>query len=186
MNRVRDYQALEREYISGTMSLRELCRSHGVTAHSAVMVQARQGGWAEKRGKFRARASTTYIQHHADRAALREAEVRDNAVEAIDEAITKFRSDLRATKQVVRADGSVVEEPVMLVTPRDLAVLIDRMTVLFGRPSTIVEGRSLSATITSEGLPVDLLQKIVEATRGLETRAPEESPLPRWPSRPEN
>lgn len=40
VNRVRDYQALEREYITGTMSLRELCRAHGVTAHSAVMVQA--------------------------------------------------------------------------------------------------------------------------------------------------
>jgi hypothetical protein len=186
MNRVRDYLALEREYIAGTMSLRELCRTHGVTAHSAVMVQARQGGWAEKRGKFRARASAKYIEHRADHAALREAEVRDHAIEAIDEAITKFRSDLRATKQVVQADGSVVEEPMMLMTPRDLAVLIDRMTVLFGRPSTIVEGRSLSATITSEALPVDLLQKIVEATRGLDTRSPEMSPLPRWPSRPED
>jgi len=90
MNRVRDYQALEREYISGTMSLRELCRTHGVTAHSAVMVQARQGGWAEKRQTYRARASSTFIQHHADRAAAREAEVRDSAIEAIDEAITKF------------------------------------------------------------------------------------------------
>jgi hypothetical protein len=36
MNRVRDYRALEREYISGTMSLRELCRAQGITAHSAV------------------------------------------------------------------------------------------------------------------------------------------------------
>ena len=186
MNRVRDYQALEREYISGTMSLRALCRTHGVTAHSAVVVQARQGGWAEKRGKFRARASSKYIEHRADHTALRETEVRDHAIEAIDEAITKFRSDLRAVKQVVLADGSIVEEPGMLMTPRDLAVLIDRMTVLFGRPSTIVEGRSLSATITSEGLPVDLLQKIVEATRGLETRTPEESPLPRLPWRRED
>ena len=59
MNRVRDYQALEREYITGTMSLRELCRRRNVTAHSAVMVQARQGGWAEKRRMYRARASAT-------------------------------------------------------------------------------------------------------------------------------
>jgi len=65
VNRVRDYQALEREYISGMMSLRELCRTHDVTAHSAVMVQARQGGWVEKRGKYRARASTKYIEHRA-------------------------------------------------------------------------------------------------------------------------
>jgi hypothetical protein len=88
------------------MSLRQLCRSHGVTAHSAVMVQARQGGWAEKRGKFRARASTKYIEHRADRAAIREPEVRDHAIEAIDEAITKMRADMKA---IVIRNG--VEEP---------------------------------------------------------------------------
>ena len=173
-NRVRDYQALEREYLAGTMSLRELCRTHGVTAHSAVMVQARRGDWAEKRGKYRARASTKYIEQRADRAALREAEVRDHAVEAIDEAITKMRADMKAT--VIR---NGVEEPAMRIYPKDLALLIDRLNVLFGRPGTISEERSLSATITSEPLPVDVLEKIIEATRGLETRAPEASPLPR-------
>jgi hypothetical protein len=178
MNRVRDYQALEREYIGGTMSLRELCRTHGVTAHSAVMVQARQGGWAEKRGRYRARASTKYIEHRADHAALREAEVRDSAIEAIDEAITKFRSDLRATKRVVLADGSIADEPLMLITPRDLAMMIDRLQILFGRPALITEGRSLAATITSEALPLEALQKIVELTRGLTPPADHTSGLP--------
>jgi hypothetical protein len=37
INRVRDYQALEREFITGGMSLRELCRAHGITAHSAAL-----------------------------------------------------------------------------------------------------------------------------------------------------
>jgi hypothetical protein len=136
-NRVRDYQALERENLTGAMSLRELCRAHGITAHSAVMVQARQGGWAEKRETYRARASAKYIEHRADHAALREAEVRDHAIDAIDEAITKFRSDLRATKKVV--------------------MVIDRLQVLFGRPSTISEGRGFAATVTTEALPLDAL-----------------------------
>jgi transposase-like protein len=156
-NRVRDYQALEREYLTGAMSLRELCRAHGITAHSAVMVQARQGGWAEKRETYRARASAKYIEHRADHAALREAEVRDHAIDAIDEAITKFRSDLRATKKVVLADGSVAEEPAMRITPRDLVMVIDRLQVLFGRPSTISEGRGFAATVTTEALPLDAL-----------------------------
>ena len=76
--------------------------------------------------------------------------------------------------------------PVLRLTPRDLVLLIDRLQVLFGRPGTISEGRSLAATVTSESLPVELLQRIIAATRGLETRAPEASPLPRLPSRPEN
>jgi transposase-like protein len=186
VNRVRDYQALEREYITGTMSLRELCRRHGVTAHSAVVVQARREGWAEKREKFRTRASAKYIELRADRAALREAEVRDHAIDAIDEAITRFRADLQATEKKL-IDGEWVEVPVVRMTPRDLVLLIDRLQVLFGRPGTISEERRLTATITTESLPVDLLQKIIEATRGLaDTRAPEASPLPRLPSRPEN
>jgi len=178
MNRVRDYQALEREYISGTMSLRQLCRTHGVTAHSAVMVQARQGGWAGKRQAYRARASTKYIELRADRAARREAEVCDSAIEAIDEAITRFRTDLRATKQVVLADGNIAEEPVMLITPRDLAMMIDRLQVLFGRPALITEGRGFAATITSEALPLEALQKIVELTRGMTPPADHTSGLP--------
>ena len=179
INRVRDYHALEREFITGTMSLRELCRLHGVTAHSAVVVQARQGNWAEKRRTYQDRASSTYIERHADRAAAREAEVRDHAIEAIDEAITKFRADLRATEKKL-IDGAWVEVPAMRVTPRDLAVLIDRSQILFGHPVTISAGRGFAATITSEALPVDVLKGIIEATRGLAgTPGPEASPLPR-------
>ena len=179
MNRIRDYRALEREFITGTMSLRGLCRRHGVHAHSAVMVQARQGNWAEKRRAYRDRASSTYIQHHADRAAAREAEVRDHALEAIDEAITKFRADLQATERKLIA-GEWVEVPAMRITPRDLALLIDRLQVLFGRPAMITEGRGLTATAISEALPIEVLKGIIEATRGLAgTPRPEASPLPR-------
>ena len=179
MNRIRDYQALEREFITGTMSLRELCRRHSVTAHSAVVVQARQGNWAEKRRAYRDRASSTYIQQHADRAAAREAEVRDHALDAIDEAITKFRADLHATERKL-IDGEWVEVPAMRITPRDLALLIDRLQVLLGRPAMISEGRGFAATITSDAIPVEVLKGIVEATRGLAgTPRPEASPLPR-------
>ena len=186
MNRIRDYRALEREFITGTMSLRELCRRHGVTAHSAVVVQARQGGWVGKRQTYQDRASSTYIERHADRMAAREAEVRDHALEAIDEAITKFRADLQATEKKL-IDGEWVEVPAMRVTPRDLAVLIDRSQILFGRPATISAGRGVTATITSEALPVEVLKGIIEATRGLAgTPAPEGSPLPRLRRRPES
>jgi hypothetical protein len=160
------------------MSLRELYRRHAITAHSAVRVEARQSDWAEKRRTYVARASATYIEHRADHAAVREAEVRDHAIEAIDEAIAKFRSDLRATKRVVLADGSIAEEPAMLITPPDLALLIDRLEILFGRPSTISEGRGFAATITSEALPLDALQKIVELTRGLAPLPDHTSGLP--------
>jgi hypothetical protein len=57
----------------------------------------------------------------------------------------------------VLADGSVAEEPAMRITPRDLVMVIDRLQVLFGRPSTISEGRGFAATVTTEALPLDAL-----------------------------
>ena len=99
MNKVRDYRALEREYITCQISLRELCRRHGISAHSLVVVQAKQGKWAEKREAYRGRESDTFIKHHADRMAAREAEVRIHALDAIDEAITKFRADMQGPRR---------------------------------------------------------------------------------------
>lgn len=143
------------------------------------MVQARQGNWSGKRRTYQARATSTYIEHHADHTAAREAEVRDHALDAIDEAITKFRADLWATEKKL-IDGAWVEVPAMRITTRDLALLIERLQILFGRPAMISEGRGFAATITSGALPVDVLKGIIEATRGLAgTPAPEASPLPR-------
>ena len=83
-------------------------------------------------------------------------------------------------------DGVWVEEPRVRVTPRDLAFLIDRLQILFGRPSAISEGREFVASVGSEALPIDALRSIVELTRGLEPPRHEGSPLPRWPSRQES
>ena len=106
----------------------------------------------------------SFITKHADRAAAREAEVRIHALDAIDEAITKFRADMRRTdrKLICR---EWVEVPVVLLTPKDIAALVDRFHVLFDRPSTISEGRGIN--VTSEALPIEALQAIIEATRGL-------------------
>ena len=116
------------------------------------MVQAKQGKWAEKREAYRARESDAFIQHHADHMAAREAEVRDHALDAIDEAITKFRSDMRATKTVRQADGTIAEEPVMLIDaqgrgPAHRQAPGPRSTV----PSVISEHQGLN--VTSEALP---------------------------------
>jgi len=74
--------------------------------------------------------------------------------------------------------GQYVEEPLMIIKPQDIALLIDRLQVLFARPAQITEGRSFAATITSETLPLEALQKIVELTRGLETQPDHTSGLP--------
>ena len=175
LNKVRDYRAFEREYITSQLSIRELCRRHGISAHSLVVVQAKQGRWAEKRETYRTRESESFITKHADRMAAREAEVRIHAIEAIDEAIDKFRSDMRRTEKKL-IGGEWVEVPVMLIGPKDVALLIDRLQLLFARPSSISQHQS--PLVTSE-VPADALQAIIEATRGLAEPLPQESPIPR-------
>jgi hypothetical protein len=77
--------------------------------------------------------------------AAREGEVRDHALEAIDEAITKFRSDMQRTQKNL-VGGEWVEVPIMLLTPRDVALLIDRFQVLFARPSVISQHQGFNVT----------------------------------------
>ena len=114
MNKVRDYATLEREYVTSQMSLRGLCRRHGISARSGVPVQA-EDDWQEKRRADQARASDSFIAHHADRAAAREAEIHDHALDAIDEAITKWTcrvdsSTSRDTESTLAAARHTVQE----------------------------------------------------------------------------
>ena len=44
MNKSHDYRALEREYVTSDISIRELCRRHGIRSHSPVVDQAKKHG----------------------------------------------------------------------------------------------------------------------------------------------
>ena len=177
MNKHHAYRDMEREYITSDISIRELCRRHGIRSHSVVVDQSQKHDWAAKREAYRAEESEAYIERYADRMADRQAEISDKALDAIDQAIDKFRSDLKATKLVRQPDGSVTEVPAWYMTPRDLCLLIDRFEVLFGRPSVISQRQGL--TVTSD-LSVEDLSEFIEATRG-RAGPPrmEASPLPR-------
>ena len=153
MNKSHDYRALEREFVTTDISLRELRRRHNITAHSLVIVQAKKHKWEEKCEQCRAKADEEFMSRHAARQAARVAEVRDKAIDVIEEALDKFREDMRATEKR-RIDGQWVEVPVMRLMPSDIAVLLDRLQVLFERPTHISEGRDL--TVRTE-LPIDVL-----------------------------
>jgi len=84
-----------------------------------------------------------------------------------------FRADLKRSERKL-VGGEWVEVPMMVITPRDVALLLDR-------PSTISEGRGV--TVTSEAVPVEVLREIVELTRGRVELVPQASPIPRSPRR---
>lgn len=152
--------------MTGSMSISELAAMHGVNSRAAVIHAAKRRGWAEKRELFRSRSTALTIEKSADQAAerfVRQLSVQDNAIDAIDEAITRLREDLRRTVKVFR-DNQWVEEPALAISVRDLALLIDKMNVLFGRPSVISEERNLGLSLSAEGLPPEFLRAVIDAT----------------------
>jgi hypothetical protein len=81
------------------------------------------------------------------------------------------------TTEKKRIDGQWVEVPVMRLKPNDVAILIDRLMVLFQKPSAISQHQGV--TISSE-MSVDSLREFIEATRGRGGPSPMDvSPLPR-------
>jgi hypothetical protein len=182
LNAKHDWPALEREYVTGEMSMRELATAHGIKNHSVVTGQAKSREWSRKRTEYRAGVETKAMVYMADQEGARiaqEARVRDNAIEGIDDAITKMRADMKRTEKKF-VNGEWVDEPLYTLRPHDIVELIDRLQVLFNRPSTITEERSLGINVTAGGVPHDLLRGIVEATRGLtDTGAAAQSPFPR-------
>ena len=177
MNERHPHRDMEREFVTTDISIRELCRRHGISSHSVVVDQAKKHDWAAKREPTRARESESFMEKHADRMADLQAEIHDKILDTIDEAVTKFRDDLRATKSARQPDGSVREEPAWYMKVSDLRLLIDYVEVSFGRPSVISQHQGPTVTLEPS---VDALREFIEATRGRAGPSPmEESPLPR-------
>ena len=175
-----DYDAIERTYVSGDMGLREVARQFGINNHSLISIQSKKREWSRKRAEFQARANekaVTLMASAEGRKMAREAEVRDHAIDAIDEAIMKMREDMKGTRKVFRAN-EWIEEPLVVIKPADVAMLIDRLQILFGKPNNITEERSFGVNLSAHTEP-DVLRGIVEATRGLVRGDAGESPLPR-------
>lgn len=181
MNSKYDWGALERQYVTTDVSMRGLADEHGIKNHSIVTSQARAREWVRKRTEYREGAADKAVVYMADAEGMRraqEARVRDHAIEAIDDAIQKMRADMKLTEKRL-VNGEWVEVPVIILKPADIVMLIDRMNVLFNRPSQITEERSLGLSLSAGASP-EFLRGIVEATRGLaDTGGSAQSPIPR-------
>jgi hypothetical protein len=185
MNRVHDYQALEDQYVHGSMSLRELCRLNDIKHHSPVVTRARADHWDEKRAAFQGKVDARVDDKVAAVQAARRAramEVTDHAFDAVDRVLVRMVEDLNATTYVRRHDAAGaeiwVEEPVVRVTPAAAAQLIDRLNALVGRPGSIEEHRG-TLDLNLSGLPPNILAALAEvAGRRAEPRTVGSSPIP--------
>ncbi len=150
-----DYDQLEREYIATDVSIRGLCKKHGIKGYSAVAAYSRSHGWAEKREAVRTRAAQRTLEKVADRISDDEADeiaqFRNESLTVIRAALYKFADDLRDPQFRVRAD--------------ELVKLVQLGLLITGSPTERIEERRLDLRATFSELPTDLLRSLVEATR---------------------
>lgn len=137
-----DYPALKKQFITGMMSVRELCRVNEipVNSQSGVIRIAREEKWQDLRDEYQGRTTEKTIDLLADREArrnLRVAEVIDNAIDMTDEMVTQVRGRLKTRRRVVTgrdAKGKEIVEyiPELVVAPKDLGKLLTGLHDLAG------------------------------------------------------
>jgi hypothetical protein len=153
--RKHDYAQLEREYTTSTISIRALCRKHGVKGYSSVAQYAREHEWDLKRERIHNRTETKLVERVSDQLAAAEADlvetVRGEWLTVIRAATYKFAEDLKDPNYRIRVD--------------DLIKLIDKGLVLVGEPSSRTEERHLELSGSLDSLGPEFFRQLAERTR---------------------
>lgn len=170
-----DYAALELEYIQGSddLTVRKMAERDGASI-SAYYSQFRRRDWDRKRIEFRNSTSEKTLTVISDTIAFKAAQIKKDALDVIHAAVMKMGMDLADRKL---SDGTVI--PGQIVTPGDLAKLIDKLLLLTGNPNAITENRNLGIDL-SPGLDPELARLIAEISgeRGTATRNVGRAALP--------
>lgn len=179
-----DYDALERQYVSGTMSIRALCEANEIPTWSTVNEQAKRREWDKKRAAFQEMAQRKEMEVLTDKRAEKLEKLTDDVIGAIHAGVYRFLEGLQ--DRVVRGeDGVQFLVPGTQVTAADLTKLIDKVQLLRGQPTgrEVHLGVNVSADLRESdipGLPVDVLREIAAAARaaGAGTSTSGSSPIP--------
>jgi len=157
-----DWIDIENKFVAGEMSMRALAMQHGIKpgtlAKHANRPDVTGKTWHEKRAERQTRGKDDTIKALAQedvKRAVREAKVRDAALDMIYDAIEKQRAQWRETHfvQEIDRDGTeiVVERPKHMVRADELRELLDRIVALAGRPMVMTasaEGDGLGVSIS--------------------------------------
>lgn len=180
-----DYDALERQYITGDMSLRELCRLNGIDTWSTVAEQAKKREWDKRRDEYRAIARQHEMEVLAGRRAQKLEQLTDDLVDTIHAAVLQYVAGLQ-DRTVQLPDGTYQVIPATPVVTSDLVKLIDKVQLLRGLPTSrevkLGLGLDLHGNVTDPSqLPPELLRELAAAARagGAGTGAGGQSPIPR-------
>lgn len=185
MNRIADYVALEREFVTSPqdISLRELARRHEMN-HSLIVVAANKPDprtgmtWKDKRAEYKETALRKAMDVAAASTADQEARVRSKALDVIERYIDKMDKDLDATEKRF-VNGEWVDLPVMRANPQGLAALLDKAMILFNRPNQITEGRNINLSANASVEDVARVLELTQSVAGRDGAGTDRTALPR-------
>lgn len=147
-----DYDAAEREYVTGGDSIRTLAAKYDV-AFSSMADRARRDEWNKKRESYRSSISETALANTRERHVSEREEMLEEALKLIRASFYEYGRQLKA--------GDVA------ITPKDLATLIQAAQVLSGEPTSRTEATVFGVNInaTSDGLDLAVLRELERIAR---------------------
>lgn len=157
MTRKHDYDSLKRQYVTGSMSIRELCRQNDISSWSTVSEIAKRENWEEMRIAYAREVESRALMKMADTEADKIAKIRLDALDVIHAGILKMGSDMEHREPILDPrgnpmtdeDGSIMYRPAVIYSPAQLATLIDKLLSLSGQPSQIHEERKLGIDVST-------------------------------------
>ena len=153
-NRKVDYASLEREYVFGEASQRELAKREGIS-NGTLSEYARNNEWDSKRDNYRNKLATRVTEKTVDKVANEQVQVNDEIFKAMRATIYKYVEALHA--------GTVVP------STKDAVMASEVLRSLFGEPDKRLEVRSLGINVSATGqlTDPDFLRRLEQLTRGV-------------------
>lgn len=182
-----DYLSLERQYVEGRMSIRELCRQNDIKSWSAVSSYAKKHVWDDKRVEFqrrlRERETAVVTQRIAEKRADIVEQALDDAISVANKAVFAFLDSLEDRWVEDPQTGQRILVPGQQIPPGDFVKIMQQIMVLNGQPTKREAhlGLSLTGELTPEQATMELLRDVAAAARagGARTGPTGTSPLPR-------
>jgi hypothetical protein len=175
-----DYPAMQHEYVTTDVSLRELAAKHGVKSPTSVSNYARRHGWDEKRAAFRATEEEATMEAVATQRAQKIAEMERDFFTTVHGAIIKMGLDLEDRWETDPKTGQRIFVKGQSVTPEGLTKLIEKFMVMTGGVSSREAHVGLDVAVGPDAIPPDILRGLRQLAieQGAGTATSGRSPLP--------
>jgi hypothetical protein len=151
----KDWGRLEAEYVTGTMSLREISRNESLS-QTTVARMSRERGWQDKREAYRTSLTTKAYDVLADGDALKLAARNMQMLDIGDKVFTLFEKQLPNWQEQIDAGKTPI-------SVRDFKLVAELTRLIIGQPTSRTEERSLGLNL--HAFNTDQLERYERASR---------------------